>query len=572
MGKYMQGIQASNGIAIARILKFVEEEPVILKWVVDDVAMELERLHHALASTKKDITAIEERTKTEIGEEEAEIFKAHLLIIEDTEFIDAIISSIQQQFINAEFAVTAVANHLIELFTQLDDDYLKARAADIFDVKRRIISHLLHQPLFNLNEIKEEVILVAHDLTPSDTAQLNVNYVKGFVTAIGGRTSHTAIIANSLQLPAIVGVKNILQEVANDELVIIDGNKGLLIISPTEEDIFKYEQLIHTHKQERSEKLQFVTKQTLTADGKHLELAANITSPDDLAAVLKQGSEGIGLFRTEFLFMGRKSPPSEEEQFTSYKMVLEKMEGKPVVVRTFDIGGDKELPYLNLPKESNPFLGFRAIRICLAYPDLFRIQIRALLRASVYGQLKIMFPMIASVEEFRAAKAIFLEEKEKLQQEEVTVSDNIEVGMMIEIPSVAVIADILAPEVDFFSIGTNDLIQYTMAADRMNEQVAYLYQPFHPAVLRLIQMIIHAGHAQGKWVGMCGEMAGDEVAIPILIGMGIDELSISATSILSVRQLISKVDSKKMGDIVRNVLTIPTHAEIIDYIRQLHSN
>lgn len=571
MGKYMQGIQASNGIAIARILKFVEEEPVILKWVVDDVAMELERLHHALASTKKDITAIEERTKTEIGEEEAEIFKAHLLIIEDTEFIDAIISSIQQQFINAEFAVTAVANHLIELFTQLDDDYLKARAADIFDVKRRIISHLLHQPLFNLNEIKEEVILVAHDLTPSDTAQLNVNYVKGFVTAIGGRTSHTAIIANSLQLPAIVGVKNILQEVANDELVIIDGNKGLLIISPTEEDIFKYEQLIHTHKQERSEKLQFVTKQTLTADGKHLELAANITSPDDLAAVLKQGSEGIGLFRTEFLFMGRKSPPSEEEQFTSYKMVLEKMEGKPVVVRTFDIGGDKELPYLNLPKESNPFLGFRAIRICLAYPDLFRIQIRALLRASVYGQLKIMFPMIASVEEFRAAKAIFLEEKEKLQQEEVTVSDNIEVGMMIEIPSVAVIADILAPEVDFFSIGTNDLIQYTMAADRMNEQVAYLYQPFHPAVLRLIQMIIHAGHAQGKWVGMCGEMAGDEVAIPILIGMGIDELSISATSILSVRQLISKVDSKKMGDIVRNVLTIPTHAEIIDYIRQLHS-
>lgn len=572
MGKYMQGIQASNGIAIARILKFVEEEPVILKWVVDDVAMELERLHHALAFTKKDITAIEERTKTEIGEEEAEIFKAHLLIIEDTEFIDAIISSIQQQFINAEFAVTAVANHLIELFTQLDDDYLKARAADIFDVKRRIISHLLHQPLFNLNEIKEEVILVAHDLTPSDTAQLNVKYVKGFVTAIGGRTSHTAIIANSLQLPAIVGVKNILQEVANDELVIIDGNKGLLIISPTEEDIFKYEQLIHTHKQERSEKLQFVTKQTLTADGKHLELAANITSPDDLAAVLKQGSEGIGLFRTEFLFMGRKSPPSEEEQFTSYKMVLEKMEGKPVVVRTFDIGGDKELPYLNLPKESNPFLGFRAIRICLAYPDLFRIQIRALLRASVYGQLKIMFPMIASVEEFRAAKAIFLEEKEKLQQEEVTVSDNIEVGMMIEIPSVAVIADILAPEVDFFSIGTNDLIQYTMAADRMNEQVAYLYQPFHPAVLRLIQMIIHAGHAQGKWVGMCGEMAGDEVAIPILIGMGIDELSISATSILSVRQLISKVDSKKMGDIVRNVLTIPTHAEIIDYIRQLHSN
>lgn len=446
---------------------------------------------------------------------------------------------------------------------------MQERAADIRDVSRRVLGHLMGIQVVSLAAIAEDTVIIAHDLTPSDTAQLNPAVIKGFATDIGGRTSHSAIMSRSLEIPAVVGTKQATKTIANGDMIIVDGIDGDVLINPSEEELTTYKQKQQQFAEQKAEWAKLVNEQTVTKDGVHVELAANIGTPQDLDGVLANGAEGIGLYRTEFLYMGRTELPSEEEQFEAYKEVVERMEGKPVVIRTLDIGGDKELPYLDLPEEMNPFLGFRAIRLCLEKQDMFRDQLRALLRASAYGNLKIMFPMIATIEELREAKEILADEKEKLKADGVTVSEELEVGIMVEIPSTAVAAPQFAKEVDFFSIGTNDLIQYTMAADRMNERVSYLYQPYHPAVLRLIDMVIKAAHAENKWVGMCGEMAGDEIAIPLLLGLGLDEFSMSATSVLPARSQLSKLSKEELSTFAQNALLEST-SEAVETLVKKH--
>lgn len=446
---------------------------------------------------------------------------------------------------------------------------MKERAADIRDVSKRVLAHLLGVDLPNPSMIDESVVIIGNDLTPSDTAQLNKEFVQGFVTNIGGRTSHSAIMSRSLEIAAVVGTKSITHEVKQGDMVIVDGITGDVIIDPTEDELIAYQNKRERFFEDKKELQKLRDAETVTVDGEHAELAANIGTPDDLYGVMENGAEGIGLYRTEFLYMGRDQMPTEDEQFEAYKKVLETMKDKRVVVRTLDIGGDKELPYLNLPKEMNPFLGYRAIRLCLDQQDIFRTQLRALLRASAYGKLNIMFPMVATIKEFRDAKAILLEEKDKLTSEGQEVADDIEVGIMVEIPSTAALADIFAKEVDFFSIGTNDLIQYTMAADRMSERVSYLYQPYNPAILRLVKQVIEASHKEGKWTGMCGEMAGDETAIPLLLGLGLDEFSMSATSILKARRQINGLSKNEMTELANRAINCATQDEVKELVHHI---
>ncbi|MCM3771943.1 MULTISPECIES: phosphoenolpyruvate--protein phosphotransferase [Priestia] len=567
MTKEIQGIAASSGIAIAKAFRLENPELTVEKKSVTEVEAEVARLEAALETSKSELEIIREHARKELGDDKAEIFEAHLLVLSDPELINPIKDKITNENVNAEHALDEVAAMFINMFESMDNEYMKERAADIRDVTKRVLAHLLGVNVSNPSLISEEVVIIAEDLTPSDTAQLNRKFVKGFTTDIGGRTSHSAIMARSMEIPAVVGTKTVMEDIQNGVLVIVDGLDGEVIVDPSEETVKAYEKKAAEYAEQKAEWAKLVNEKTVSADDHHVELAANIGTPEDVKGVLENGGEGVGLYRTEFLYMGREELPTEEEQFTSYKTVLERMEGKPVVVRTLDIGGDKELPYLNLPKEMNPFLGFRAIRLCLEMQDMFRTQLRALLRASVYGNLKIMFPMIATVDEFRQAKAILLEEKAKLQQEGVQVSEDIEVGMMVEIPSSAVIADLFAKEVDFFSIGTNDLIQYTLAADRMNERVSYLYQPYNPAILRLVNMVIKAAHKEGKWVGMCGEMAGDEIAIPILLGLGLDEFSMSATSILKARSQIRQLSKADIEPHLDTILSMSSTEEVIEFVK-----
>ncbi|KNH23381.1 phosphoenolpyruvate-protein phosphotransferase [Priestia megaterium] len=567
MTKEIQGIAASSGIAIAKAFRLENPELTVEKKSVTEVEAEVARLEAALEKSKSELEIIREHARKELGDDKAEIFEAHLLVLSDPELINPIKDKITNENVNAEHALDEVAAMFINMFESMDNEYMKERAADIRDVTKRVLAHLLGVNVSNPSLISEEVVIIAEDLTPSDTAQLNRKFVKGFTTDIGGRTSHSAIMARSMEIPAVVGTKTVMEDIQNGVLVIVDGLDGEVIVDPSEETVKAYEKKAAEYAEQKAEWAKLVNEKTVSADDHHVELAANIGTPEDVKGVLENGGEGVGLYRTEFLYMGREELPTEEEQFTSYKTVLERMESKPVVVRTLDIGGDKELPYLNLPKEMNPFLGFRAIRLCLEMQDMFRTQLRALLRASVYGNLKIMFPMIATVDEFRQAKAILLEEKAKLQQEGVQVSEDIEVGMMVEIPSSAVIADLFAKEVDFFSIGTNDLIQYTLAADRMNERVSYLYQPYNPAILRLVNMVIKAAHKEGKWVGMCGEMAGDEIAIPILLGLGLDEFSMSATSILKARSQIRQLSKADIEPHLDTILSMSSTEEVIEFVK-----
>lgn len=569
--KTIHGIAASSGIAIAKAYRLETPDLAAEKRAVADVEAEVARFEAAVAKAKEELEAIKKHALEKLGEDKAAIFAAHLLVLDDPELLNPIKEKIQTERVNAEYALDETASFFISMFEAMDNEYMKERAADIRDVTKRVLAHLLGVTISNPSLISEEVVIIAEDLTPSDTAQLNRQYVKGFATDIGGRTSHSAIMARSLEIPAVVGTKTVTAEVKNGDIVIVDGLDGQVIINPSPELLAQYEQKRARYEAQKAEWAKLVHESTVTADGIHVELAANIGTPDDVKGALANGAEGIGLYRTEFLYMGRSELPTEDEQFVAYKTVLEQMNGKPVVVRTLDIGGDKELPYLQLPKEMNPFLGFRAIRLCLEMQDMFRTQLRALLRASVYGNLKIMFPMIATLDEFRQAKAILLEEKEALLRQGVAVADGIEVGMMVEIPAAAVMADQFAKEVDFFSIGTNDLIQYTMAADRMNERVAYLYQPYNPAILRLISHVIDAAHREGKWVGMCGEMAGDPIAIPILLALGLDEFSMSATSILPARAQLKQLAKEEAARIKETVLSLGTAEEVVSFVKRTFS-
>ena len=569
MVEKLKGIAASDGIAVAKAYLLTEPDLTFNKISVENSDSEIERLNSALKEATKELEIIRSKAAESLGEEEAQVFDAHLMVLSDPELIGSIESSIKDNKVNAESALKEVTDMFIGMFEAMEDNpYMRERAADIKDVTKRVLSHLLGVKLPNPSMIDEEVIVVAHDLTPSDTAQLNREFVKAFVTDIGGRTSHSAIMARSLEIPAIVGTKDITSLVKEGDLIIIDGLEGDVIVHPETSDVTTYETKAKAFADQKAEWDKLKDEQTITAAGKHIELAANIGTPKDLVGVKNNGGEAVGLYRTEFLYMDSPDFPSEEDQFKAYKEVLEGMEGKAVVVRTMDIGGDKELPYLTLPHEMNPFLGYRAIRICLAQPDMFRTQLRALLRASVFGQLRIMFPMIATLQEFRQAKGMLLEEKAKLVSEGVEVSENIEVGIMIEIPAAAVIADKFAKEVDFFSIGTNDLIQYTMAADRMNERVSYLYQPYNPSILRLIKNVIDASHKEGKWTGMCGEMAGDQTAVPLLVGLGLDEFSMSASSILKTRSLMKRLDTKQMAELADKAINeCDTADEVVELVQ-----
>lgn len=553
----LKGIAASDGVAVAKAYLLVQPDLSFNKTSVEDTDAEATRLDDALAKSTEELQAIRDKAAQSLGEAEAQVFDAHLMVLSDPEMVGQIKQNIQDNKVNAEAALKEVTDMYIGMFEAMDDNaYMQERAADIRDVAKRILAHLLGVTLPNPSMINEEVIVVAHDLTPSDTAQLDRTYVKAFVTDIGGRTSHSAIMARSLEIPAIVGTKEITDKVKAGDILAVNGIIGDVIIDPTDAEKSEFEAEAKAYADQKAEWDKLKNAETVTADGKHVELAANIGTPKDLEGVHKNGGEAVGLYRTEFLYMDSSDFPTEEDQYQAYKAVLEGMEGKPVVVRTMDIGGDKELPYLTLPHEMNPFLGYRALRISLSElgDGMFRTQMRALLRASVHGNLRIMFPMVATLKEFRAAKAIFEDEKQKLVNEGVEVSNDIQVGIMIEIPAAAVLADKFAKEVDFFSVGTNDLIQYTMASDRMNERVSYLYQPYNPSILRLIKNVIDAAHAEGKWAGMCGEMAGDQTAVPLLLGMGLDEFSMSATSILKTRSLMKRLDTTKMAELADRAL------------------
>ncbi|KAH40281.1 phosphoenolpyruvate--protein phosphotransferase [Staphylococcus aureus] len=567
MSKLIKGIAASDGVAIAKAYLLVEPDLTFDKnEKVTDVEGEVAKFNNAIEASKVELTKIRNNAEVQLGADKAAIFDAHLLVLDDPELIQPIQDKIKNENANAASALTDVTTQFVTIFESMDNEYMKERAADIRDVSKRVLSHILGVELPNPSMIDESVVIVGNDLTPSDTAQLNKEFVQGFATNIGGRTSHSAIMSRSLEIPAIVGTKSITQEVKQGDMIIVDGLNGDVIVNPTEDELIAYQYKRERYFADKKELQKLRDADTVTVDGVHAELAANIGTPNDLPGVIENGAQGIGLYRTEFLYMGRDQMPTEEEQFEAYKEVLEAMDGKRVVVRTLDIGGDKELSYLNLPEEMNPFLGYRAIRLCLAQQDIFRPQLRALLRASVYGKLNIMFPMVATINEFREAKAILLEEKENLKNEGHDISDDIELGIMVEIPATAALADVFAKEVDFFSIGTNDLIQYTLAADRMSERVSYLYQPYNPSILRLVKQVIEASHKEGKWTGMCGEMAGDETAIPLLLGLGLDEFSMSATSILKARRQINGLSKNEMTELANRAVDCATQEEVIELV------
>ena len=544
----IKGIGASPGIAIGKALVLEHKEMVIEKKENVNVKVEVEKLNSAVDTS-------------------AEIFGAHLLVLEDPEFIGEAENKIKNESLNAEYALNEVKDMFVSIFESMDNDYMRERAADVKDVTNRVLRHILGIKIIDLSNLSDEVVLIAHDLTPSDTATMDKKKVLGFLTNIGGRTSHTAIMSRTLEIPAIVGLSDVTDKVKDSDMIVFDGDKGIVIVSPEEDVVAEYQEKKRIFEEDKKALELLKGQPSVTTDGKHVELAGNIGTPNDLEGLINNDAEGVGLYRTEFLYMDSDEFPSEEIQFEAYKKVLEGMNGKPVVIRTLDIGGDKKLSYFEMEEEMNPFLGYRAIRLCLDRTDIFKTQLRALFRASVYGKLRIMFPMISSLEELLAAKAICEEVKSDLKAEGLGYSDDVEIGMMIEIPSAAVISDLLAKHVDFFSIGTNDLIQYTCAVDRMNQKISYLYNQFNPAVLRLIKMVIKNAHAEGKWVGMCGESAGDQMMIPILLGFGLDEFSMSPISILRARRLINSVSEKDMQALSDKVLEFGTAKEIESYMK-----
>lgn len=568
MTQKLSGIAASNGVAIASAYMLVDPDLTFEKKTVTDTDAEKQRLHAALDASVAELQQIKAVAEKNLGADEAEVFEAHITILEDPEMVGQMESKIESDKVNAEEAVKEVTDGFIAIFEGMTDNvYMQERAADVRDVTKRVMSHLLGKNLPNPALINSEVVIVAHDLTPSDTAQLDRKYVKGFITDLGGRTSHSAIMSRTLEIPAVVGAETATTSIKQGDKVIVDGLDGIGVVDPSDDDVASYTKKGADFAAQKAEWDKLRDEPSVSKDGKSFTIAANIGTPDDVAAVNDDGGEAVGLFRSEFLYMDSSVLPDEETQFKAYKKAVEDMHGKQVVVRTMDIGGDKHLDYLPLPEEMNPFLGYRAIRISLKQPDLFRPQLRALLRASAFGNIAIMFPMIGTVDEFKRARAVYDEERQNLINDGVKVADHIDVGMMMEVPAAVLIADKLAKYADFFSIGTNDLIQYTFAADRGNEHVSYLYQPYNPSLLRLIKRVIDAAHAEGKWAGMCGEMAGDQVAVPLLMGMGLDEYSMSATSMLQTRSLMKRLDTKSTAKLVEQALDVETNEEVADLVK-----
>ena len=562
-----KGTGASPGIALGKALVIEHSELVIEKKTIENIDKEIQKLESAVKVSKEELTKVKEKALAELGEHEAEIFEAHLLVLEDPELIGSAISKIRDEKVNADYALNEIKEIFVAMFESMDNEYMRERAADIKDVTNRVLRHILGIKVVDLAELDEEVVLIAHDLTPSDTATMNKNMVLGFLTDIGGRTSHTAIMARTLEIAAVVGLNDITKKVKDGDYIVFNGDTGEVIVNPDEETKAKYASLKEEFEEYRKSLELLKGQASITTDGRHVELAGNIGSPNDVEGLIKNDAEGVGLYRTEFLYMDKEdSFPTEEEQYEAYKVVLEGMNNKPIVIRTLDIGGDKELPYFEMEAEMNPFLGYRAIRLCLDRKDIFKTQLRALYRASVHGKLRIMFPMISSLEELLDAKEVIKEVLKELDAENIAYSNDVEVGMMIEIPSAAVISDVLAKHVDFFSIGTNDLIQYTCAVDRMNQKISHLYNQFNPAVLRLIKMVIDNAHKEGKWVGMCGESAGDQRMIPILLGFGLDEFSMSPISILPARKLITSLSYADMQKFADEVLAMGTAKEIKEYV------
>ena len=567
----LEGIAASPGIAIGQSLIKKEKEIEIDRENISDdqVEQEIEKLHKALTESKKSLEKLKKETAEKLGEEKAEIFNAHLMILDDPEVIPAFENKIKDDKLNAAAAVKDVIDEFAAVFAAMEDEYLRERGSDIKDVGMRVIKNLLGVEDI-ADKMDEEVIIIAEDLTPSDTAQLDTDKVLAFVTKDGSRTSHSAIMARSLGIPSVVGVGSELIEKAEDEIkIIVDGSSGEVYFEPDQSTLDEYKDKLKEYKAEQERLKVFKDKKAETEDGHQIEVVGNMGNLKDVEPILANGGEGVGLFRSEFLYMDRSQLPTEEEQFKVYKEAAEKMGDKPLIIRTLDVGGDKELPYLDFPEEMNPFLGYRAIRVCLERDDIFKPQLKALLRAGSYGNLKIMFPMISSLEELRAAKNKVEEAKSELKAEAKEFNENVDLGMMIEIPAAVMIADQLAKEVDFFSIGTNDLIQYTVAVDRMNEKIAEMHTPYHPAVLRLIKKTIEAAHAQDIWVGMCGEAAGEELLLPFLLGAGLDEFSMSAISILKVKEILTKWTLAEAEKESKKILELGTTAEVKEYLNKI---
>jgi phosphoenolpyruvate-protein phosphotransferase (PTS system enzyme I) len=567
--KILNGVAASGGIAIGPAYLYRPEGLSAPRRNLkkDEAKGELARYHEALKKTRAQISEIEKKMKDKLGKEHAAIFQAHQVVLDDPLFGEEIPKAIEARNLNAEYLLAEALEKFQSAIAALDDEYFKERGGDIRDVGDRVLKNLTGGEKDQLRKLDKEVILIAPDLSPSDTVTMSPDTVKGFCTDVGGKTSHVAIVARSLGLPAVVGMKKMTSEVNEGDMVIVDGNKGVVVIDPLPQTLKQYERLKENYEafQKSLEELQALP--ATTPDGHRITLAANIEIPQELDEIARHGAEGIGLFRTEFLFMNREESPTEEEQYNAYKELAVKTGVNPAILRTLDLGGDKFLSHLNPFQESNPFLGLRAIRLCLQRPDIFKAQLRAILRAAAHGPIKIMFPMISTLSEIRESKILLNQCVQQLKKEGLVFRSGIEIGVMIEIPSAAIMADLIIQEVDFLSIGTNDLIQYTLAVDRVNESVAYLYDPLNPAILRLIQITVEAAHKAGKWVGMCGEMAGDPQFVPLLLGMGLDELSVSVSVIPEIKKVIRLMPYEKAKEIAQAALQLKTSQDVLKLIK-----